>query len=88
MTQTAALRTKEIGNDTETSPIGKRRLVMPLIEVKLYDTRINDETVPRLIEKLTDALVEVTHEGIREHTWVLVEGIPAKQWGVAGKPAA
>ena len=26
---------------------------MPIVEVKLYDTRINDETVPKLIEKFT-----------------------------------
>jgi 4-oxalocrotonate tautomerase len=60
---------------------------MPLIQVTLYDTRINDDTVPKLIEKLTDALAEVTSEEIRPHTWVLVDGIPAKQWGVGGKPA-
>jgi 4-oxalocrotonate tautomerase len=59
---------------------------MPLIEVKLYDTRIDEETVPKLIEKLTDALVDCTTEAIREHTWVLVEGLPAKQWGIGGKP--
>ena len=59
---------------------------MPLIEVKVYDTRINDETVPKLIEKLTDAMVECTSEDIREHTWVIVEGLPKKQWGRAGKP--
>ena len=36
---------------------------MPLIEVTLYDTRINDETVPALIAKITDALCEVTTRG-------------------------
>ena len=61
---------------------------MPLIEVKVYDTRINDETVPKLIEKLTDAMVECTTEEIRKDTWVLVEGFPKQQWGTAGKPHA
>ena len=61
---------------------------MPLIQVTVYDTRINDETVPKLIEKMTDAMVECTSEAIREHTWVIVEGLPAKQWGRGGKPAA
>jgi 4-oxalocrotonate tautomerase len=60
---------------------------MPLIEVKVYDTRINDETVPKLIEKLTDALVECTSEAIRPETWVIVEGVSPKQWGRGGKPA-
>ncbi len=61
---------------------------MPLIEVKLYDTRTADEAqVQRIIEKLTDALCEATEEGIRDHTWVIVEGIPKNQWGRGGKIA-
>jgi 4-oxalocrotonate tautomerase len=59
---------------------------MPLIEVKLYDRRINDEVVPEVIAKLTDAICEVIGEDIRSHTWVLVEGLSPKQWGVGGKP--
>ena len=59
---------------------------MPLIEVKLYDRRINDEVVPRVIEKLTDALSEAIGDDVREHTWVLVEGLSTKQWGIGGKP--
>jgi 4-oxalocrotonate tautomerase len=59
---------------------------MPLIEVKLYDRRINDEVVPEVIARLTDAICEVIGEGIREHTWVLVEGLSPKQWGIGGKP--
>ena len=60
---------------------------MPLIEVKVYDTRINDETVSKLIEKMTDAMVECTSEEIRPLTWVIVEGVPKKQWGHGGEVA-
>ena len=59
---------------------------MPLIEVKLYDRRINDEFVPQVIEKMTDAMCELIGEDVREHTWVLVEGLSPKQWGMGGKP--
>jgi 4-oxalocrotonate tautomerase len=59
---------------------------MPLIDVKLYDRRINDEVVPAAIEKLTDAICEVIGEEIRGHTWVLVEGLSPKQWGIGGRP--
>ena len=31
---------------------------MPMIEVKLYDHRVTDESVPKMIEALTDALHE------------------------------
>ena len=59
---------------------------MPIVEVKLYDTRINDETVSKLIEKVTDAVCECTSEALRDDTWVLVQGFPKSQWGTAGKP--
>ena len=55
---------------------------MPLIEVKLYDTRVADAAqVQRIIDKLIDGLCEATDESIREHTWVIVQGIPKEQWG-------
>ena len=58
---------------------------MPLIEVKLYDQRVTEESVPRIIEKLTDALAESSGAS-REHIWVIVEGVSPKNWGLAGKP--
>jgi 4-oxalocrotonate tautomerase len=58
---------------------------MPLIQVKLYDTRVTEEKVPKIIEQLTDALVEASGAA-REQVWVIVEGVPAKHWGVGGKP--
>jgi 4-oxalocrotonate tautomerase family enzyme len=59
---------------------------VPLIEVKLYDWRVTEESVPGIIEKLTDALVESSGVA-REHVWVLVDGVSPKNWGVGGKPS-
>ena len=59
---------------------------MPLIRVDLFDYRMSDETSAALIEKLTDALCEATHPGLKDHTWVIVEGHNPKNWGVGGKP--
>ena len=59
---------------------------MPLIEVKLYDHRVTDESVPRIIEKLTDALAE-SSGAAKEHIQVIVEGVAPKYWGKAGKPS-
>ena len=61
---------------------------MPLIEVKLYEGRLNEETAPALIEKFTNVLVEVYGEGMREHVTVLLEEVPKRNWGVAGKASA
>jgi 4-oxalocrotonate tautomerase len=60
---------------------------MPVIDVKLYDTRVTEESVPQMIEKLTDALHEASGAA-KEHIHVIIQGIPAKHWGQAGKPGA
>ena len=57
---------------------------MPLIEVKLYDTRVTEESVPKIVELLTDALA-ASSGASKEHIWVIVEGVSPKNWGIAGK---
>jgi phenylpyruvate tautomerase PptA (4-oxalocrotonate tautomerase family) len=59
---------------------------VPLIRVELFDYRVNEETSAKLIAGLTDALCAATHEGLRDHTWVIVEGHDPKNWGLGGKP--
>jgi 4-oxalocrotonate tautomerase len=60
---------------------------MPLIEVKLYEHRVTEESVPKIIERLTEALAE-SSGAAPEHIQVIVEGVSPKHWGMAGKPAA
>ena len=36
---------------------------MPLIEVKLYDHRVTDEAVPKMIERQTEALADTICTG-------------------------
>jgi 4-oxalocrotonate tautomerase family enzyme len=56
-----------------------------MIEVKLYDHRVTEESVPKMIEALTNALHESSGAAI-EHIQVVVEGVAPKHWGIAGKP--
>jgi phenylpyruvate tautomerase PptA (4-oxalocrotonate tautomerase family) len=64
----------------------RKEIDVPLIEVKLFDYRVTPEVSAALIEKLTDALCDAVHPGLRDHTWVIVEGHSPKNWGVGGKP--
>lgn len=57
---------------------------MPVIEVKLYDKRVTEESVPKIVEALTDALHE-SSGAAKEHIQVIVQGVSPKHWGVAGK---
>ena len=60
---------------------------MPWNDVKLYDSRDTEESVPKNIESLTKALAE-SSGAAPEHIQVVVQGVSPKHWGVAGKPAA
>ncbi|GGS44307.1 tautomerase family protein [Streptomyces griseoviridis] len=62
---------------------------MPLIEVKLFESRLKDAaTETELIAELTDAVARVLGEDAREQTWVVLQGLPPARWGVAGRPGA
>jgi 4-oxalocrotonate tautomerase family enzyme len=58
---------------------------LPIVEVKLYDARVTEESVPKIIEAMTNALAE-SSGAAKEHIQVLVQGVSPKNWGVAGKP--
>jgi 4-oxalocrotonate tautomerase len=58
---------------------------MPLVEVKLYDKRVTEESVPKIIEAMTNALAE-SSGAAPEHIHVIVQGVSPKHWGIAGKP--
>lgn len=57
---------------------------MPWVDVKLYDSRVTEESVPKIIEAMTKALSESSGAS-PEHIQVIVQGVSPKHWGVAGK---
>ena len=57
---------------------------MPMIEVKLYDRRVTEESVPKMIAALTDALAE-TSGASKDHIQVVITGVSPKHWGIAGE---
>src|SRR3990172_8386392 len=65
--------------------LDERRTAMPVIEVKLYDRRVTEESVPKMIEALTNALHE-TSGAAKEHINVIIQGVPPSHWGKGGKP--
>jgi 4-oxalocrotonate tautomerase family enzyme len=59
---------------------------MPFIEVKAVDRRLDDPAASeRLIAALTDAACQVFGEDARSQIWVVIEGVPARQWGIGGR---
>ena len=60
---------------------------MPMIDVKLFEHRVTDESVPKMIEALTNALHE-SSGAAKEHIQVVITGVSPKHWGMDGKPMA
>ena len=57
---------------------------MPVIEVKLYDRRVTEESVPKMIEALTNALHETSGASV-DHILVIIVGVSPKHWGFGGQ---
>jgi len=59
---------------------------VPFIEVKIYDRRLDEQSERELIERLTQATVDVFGEDIRDQTWIALSAIPPRRWGQGGTP--
>ena len=57
---------------------------MPLIQVKVIENVFSSDQKREIIERLTDAMVEVEGENMRPVTWVTIEEVASGQWGIAG----
>jgi 4-oxalocrotonate tautomerase len=58
---------------------------MPLVNVKLIEGVFDEQQKHQIIEKLTDAMVEVEGENMRPVTWVVVEEVKSGDWGIGGR---
>lgn len=57
---------------------------MPLVEVKVFENELTQEQSKELIEKITNAVTEVTSEKLRGVTWVVINEVKSGNWGVGG----
>jgi 4-oxalocrotonate tautomerase len=59
---------------------------MPLVNVRLIEGVFNEDEKRQMIEKLTDAMVEIEGENMRQVTWVVIDEVKSGDWGLAGNP--
>jgi 4-oxalocrotonate tautomerase len=57
---------------------------MPLIQVKVVENVLSSAQKQELIERLTDAMVDVEGENMRPLTLVTIEDVASGGWGVGG----
>ncbi|HEY1508351.1 MAG TPA: tautomerase family protein [Solirubrobacteraceae bacterium] len=58
---------------------------MALIQVKVIKGVFTAQQKQEIIERLTDAMVEVEGEQMRQATWCIVEEVASGEWGIAGR---
>jgi 4-oxalocrotonate tautomerase len=55
-----------------------------MINVRLIEGVFDDSQKREMIEKLTDAMVEIEGENMRSVTWVLIDEVKSGDWGMGG----
>ncbi|HEX4187008.1 MAG TPA: 4-oxalocrotonate tautomerase family protein [Solirubrobacteraceae bacterium] len=58
---------------------------MPLIQVKLIEGVFTAQQKREIVARLTDAMVEIAGESLRQMTWCVVEEISSGDWGIGGQ---
>jgi 4-oxalocrotonate tautomerase len=58
---------------------------MPFANVKIIEGVFSDSQKKEMIQKLTDTMVSIEGENMRGVTWVVVEEVKSRDWGIGGK---
>ena len=57
---------------------------MALIQVKVIEGVFTAPQKREMVERLTNAMVEVAGESMRPLTWCVIEEVASDQWGIGG----
>lgn len=57
---------------------------MPLVDIEVIEGVFDDQQKAQMIDKVTEAMVEVEGEAMRGVTWVRVKEVRSGQWGIGG----
>jgi 4-oxalocrotonate tautomerase len=57
---------------------------MPFINVKVIEGVFDGEQKREIIQRLTDTMVAIEGENLRQVTWCVVEEVKSGDWGMAG----
>jgi 4-oxalocrotonate tautomerase len=68
------------------APRQGKETVMPLINVKLIEDVFNKSQKKQIVTKLTDAMVAIEGEAMRQVTWVVIDEVKSGHWALGGKP--
>ena len=58
---------------------------MPLVRVSVIENTMSDDQKKQIIEKLTNAMLSIEGEAMRDVTWVVIEEWKSGALGIGGK---
>jgi 4-oxalocrotonate tautomerase len=58
---------------------------MPFVNVKIIEGVFSDSQKREMVSKLTDTMVSIEGENMRQVTWVVVEEVKSGDWGIGGQ---
>ena len=58
---------------------------MPLVDIHVIEGVFNTTEKQQMISKVTESMVAIEGESMRNTTWVRVHDVPSGQWGIGGK---
>jgi 4-oxalocrotonate tautomerase len=61
---------------------------MPLVQIKVIEGVFSEAQKKEMIKKITDAMVSIEGENLRQVTFVIVEEVKSGDWGIGGKAMA
>jgi len=59
---------------------------MPLINVKIIEGVFDDAQKQKIVTDLTDVMVAIEGERMRQVTWVVIDEVKSGNWALGGKP--
>lgn len=59
---------------------------MPLINVRLIEGVFTSDQKKQMITNLTNAMVAVEGENMRQVTWVIIDEVKSGDWALGGEP--
>jgi 4-oxalocrotonate tautomerase len=58
---------------------------MPFVQIKVIDGVFGTEEKADMVRAVTEAMLSVEGEAMRQVTWVTVESVASGEWGIGGQ---
>jgi 4-oxalocrotonate tautomerase len=78
-------RTRQLEHGCTTTGARHKEDGMSLIQVKVIEGVFTAPQKQEIVERVTDAMVEVEGESMRRAIWCVIEEVASGQWGIGGQ---